>query len=349
MDATPYAFDVITAHHASGGTTALLATTAGQPFPRIMEAARNVADCIEKNAGCCDVLGLHIEGPYFSLSKMGCHVPEALHPPIEKEWRQWLALGRHFKHITVAPELPGALEMIAACAKAGVRVAAGHSEATYPQMMAAIDDGLSHVTHIYSVMSTIIKNGPHRIAGLLETTLLDDRLTAEIIADNCHVNPELARLAYKCKSLHQMALITDAMRGLHMPDGEYTFGGYDGTMAIVENGIAVDPERKGFASSTCTMADCVRNCSTVQRQSYEDALIRASLVPAEIAQVAGRKGTLAVGKDADVVVLSAGVRVEQTIVGGVVRYNRAEPPAILKESVERARTELPKLQKPARR
>ncbi|MGH7143567.1 MAG: N-acetylglucosamine-6-phosphate deacetylase [Planctomycetota bacterium] len=348
MDATPYAVDVITAHHAAGGTTAMLATTAGQPFHRILEAAHNVAACRKEGRGACELLGLHIEGPYFSLSKKGCHVPEALHPPRESEWRQLLDLGDVFKHITVAPELPGALELIEACAAAGVRVAAGHSEATYPQTMAAVERGLSHVTHLYSVMATIVKNGPHRIAGLLEATLLEDRLTTEIIADNYHVNPELARLAYKCKSLHQLALITDAMRGMGMPDGEYTFGGFDGTLAVVENGVAVDRERKGFASSTCTMADCVRNCCTKQGQSYEDALLRASLVPAQIAQVAGRKGRLAAGWDADVVVLGPEHRVETTISRGRVCYQRTAPPAILKESVERACVELPRLQRPAR-
>ncbi len=322
MDATPEAVATITAHHAAGGTTAMLATTAGHPGERILEALVNIARAVEERVGACEILGSHLEGPYFSQARRGCHLLDAMRNPQRAEWSRWLEPHLHVRHLTLAPELPGALELVSAGAAAGVTVAAGHSDASHDEVMRAVEAGLRHVTHLYSVMSTITKRGPDRVAGLLEATLLEDALTTELIADNRHVNPVLARLAYKCKGPGQLALVTDAMRGLGMPDGIYTFGGLDGTPARVENGVAVNLERTGYASSTATMADCVRHCCGVQGQSYEEALERATLTPARIARVDGRKGRLAPGMDADLVLLGPGVRVELTISRGEVAYDR---------------------------
>ena len=316
MDATAEAVETITARHAAGGTTAMLATTAAHPPDRILEAIQNTARAIEAGAGACEILGIHLEGPYFAPHRHGCHLAEAVRLPDPAQWRHWLEPGRHVRHLTLAPELPGAEELIRSAAAAGVTVAAGHSEATYDEVMAAARWGLSHVTHIYSVMSSIVKRGPRRIAGLLEAVLLEDGLTTEIIADNHHVDPVLARLAYKCKGPDRMALVTDAMRGVGMPDGVYAFGGLDGTEAIVEGGVAVNAARTGFASSTATMADCVRNCCGIQGRPYEEALERASRTPARIAGVQERKGTLAPGMDADIVLLGPGVEVRMTISRG---------------------------------
>ena len=161
--------------------------------------------------------------------------------------------------MTLAPEVPGALDLLGALRRRGAVGAAGHSEATEPEILAALDAGLSHATHLYCAMSTISKQGPRRIPGLLETALASDRLTTEVIADGHHLAPALLTIAARAKGAERLLLVTDAMRGAGMPDGVYAFGPPNGSPAIVEGGVARTPDNTGFASSTARTCDLVRN------------------------------------------------------------------------------------------
>ena len=192
--------------------------------------------------------------------------------------------------MTLAPEVPGALDLLGALRQRGAVGAAGHSDATEPEILAALDAGLSHATHLYCAMSTISKEGPRRIPGLLETALASDRLTTEVIADGHHLAPALLTIAARAKGAGRLLLVTDAMRGAGMPDGVYAFGPPNGTPAIVEGGVARTPDNTGFASSTARTCDLVRNMVTLAGCTLADAVRMASLTPCEALGLAGTQG-----------------------------------------------------------
>ncbi len=310
MDATEEAFDTIGRFHAAGGTTAYLPTTATEAPEAILAAIDMAARCRQQGIGGVEILGVHVEGPYMAPGKSGCHDPGFVRPPSREENRAYLDRAAIIRRITLAPEIPGVLEFIREAARRGIVPSGGHSNATLEETLRALDAGMSMITHLYSAMSTIVKRGPFRVPGMLEAALLDDRMGTELIADLRHVPRELLLLAMKAKAERTVCFVTDAMRGAGMPDGTYTFGSARGTPAVVEGGVARNLSNTGFASSTVRMIDLVRNGVEALGLTLEQAVRRASLVPALLAGVADRKGTLEPGKDADLVLLADGPRLE---------------------------------------
>ena len=327
MDATPEAARAVCRFHAAGGTTTLLATTAAAPRDELLAAQAAVAAVMADPAGSggAAIAGVHLEGPYFAPTKHGCHLPGQVRPPRPEEYLPLLeAYPGLVRWMTLAPELPGALDLIRALRRAGAVAAAGHTEATEPQILAALDAGLSHATHLYCAMSTITRDGPRRIPGLVETALASDRLTTEVIADGHHLAPTLLTIAARAKGPQRLLLVTDAMRGAGMPDGRYAFGPRHGTLAVVEGGVARTEDNSGFASSTVRTCDLVSNMARLAGCGLAAALEMASLTPARALGLDGRKGRLAPGYDADLVVLDAGpdgaLTVRATLAGGVAVY-----------------------------
>jgi N-acetylglucosamine-6-phosphate deacetylase len=321
MDASPEAVRTVCRFHASGGTTSLLATTASAPFADLMAALDVAARVRREGSDGAAILGVHLEGPYFAPSRHGCHLPGEVRPPRPEEYLPLLdAYPGLVRWMTLAPEVPGAHDLLAALRQRGAVGAAGHSEATEPDVFAALDAGLSHATHLYCAMSTISKQGPHRIPGLLETALASDRLTTEVIADGHHLAPALLTIAARAKGAQRLLLVTDAMRGAGMPDGVYAFGPPNGSPAIVEGGVARTPDNSGFASSTARTCDLVRNMVALAGCTLPDVLRMASLTPCEALGIAGRKGRVAPGYDADLVLLERDLSVRATVVGGEVVY-----------------------------
>ncbi len=316
MDATEEAFRLSGEYHAAGGTTSYLPSTATESPEAILACIDMAARCRDQQIGGVEILGVHVEGPYMAPKKHGCHDPGFVRLPSREENRAYLDRSSIIKRITLAPELPGVPDFIAEAARAGIIPSGGHSEATLDQTLAAMDRGMSMITHLYSAMSTIVKQGPYRVPGMLEAALLDDRLATELIADLKHVSKDLLRLAMKTKAEHSVCFVTDAMRGAGMPDGTYTFGSVRGTKAVVENGVARNLDNTGFASSTVRMIDLVRNAVRTLGLDLEAAARRASLVPAKILGLLHRKGTLEPGKDADLVLLSPDLEVRATLVRG---------------------------------
>lgn len=303
MDATLQDYCTIANYHATGGTTAWMPTTATDRHENVMAALKVIRQARQQKLTGPDILGAHAEGPYLTLNKCGCHDPQLVHPPRDDESNDYFDNIDIIARITIAPDLPGALPFIRQLAGKGVLVSGGHSEASYSLMMEAIDAGMRMITHMYCAMSSIIKSGPYRSGGMLETTLLDDRLSTELIVDGKHVPPELLRLTMKVKTAQAVCFTTDAMRGAGAPDGIYTFGGKNGTKAIVENGAARNLQNTGFASSTARMVDLVRVGVQTVGLTLEESVRRCSEVPATIAGVLDRKGSLTAGKDADIVLL----------------------------------------------
>ncbi len=322
MDATEEAFHTIGTWHAAGGTTAYLPTTSAEPLPSILACVDTAARCREQRIGGVAILGVHVEGPYFAPTKAGCHIPGHVREPSAAENRAYLDRAAIIRRMTIAPEIPGALAFMREASGLGIIASGGHSEASIDQTLAALDHGMSMITHLYCAMSTIVKRGPFRVAGMLEAALLDDRLATELIADLKHVSKDLLKLALKTKAEAAVCLVSDAMRGAGMPDGQYRFGSRAGTLVQVEDGVARNLQNTGFASSTVRMIDVVRNVAHTVGLGLEAAVRRASLIPATIAGIADRTGSLAVGKDADIVLLTETPRLEvrMTIARGEVIY-----------------------------
>jgi N-acetylglucosamine-6-phosphate deacetylase len=317
MDGTPDAVRTVCRFHAAGGTTGLLATTAAAPTAQLRNTLSVLAQVQREGTGGALILGAHLEGPYFSPAKHGCHLPAQIRPPRSEEYEPLLdAYPGLVRWVTLAPEVEGALDLIVTLRGRGIVAAAGHTEAAEPELRQAMAAGLRHATHLYCAMSTIQKDGPRRIPGLLEVALASDALSTEVIADGHHLAPTLLRIAVKAKGPERLLLVTDAMRGAGMPDGTYTFGPPDGSLAIVENGVARTPDNTGFASSTVQTCDLVRNMVELAGCSLSEAVQMASRTPAEALGLGHRKGRLRAGYDADVVLMDAGMRVRRTIVAG---------------------------------
>ncbi|HWR52315.1 MAG TPA: N-acetylglucosamine-6-phosphate deacetylase [Bryobacteraceae bacterium] len=317
MDADP---EPVFRYHSMHGTTALCPTTCAAPLDEILSAVDAVEHYRSGGEQFGRALGVHLEGPYFAATKKGCHLPEQVRPPEEREWRLLLERGG-VARMTLAPELPGAQPLIEALCRAGAVASAGHSEALYPEMMDAADWGVTHTTHIYCVMTDALNNrcrgtAAARHGGIVEAIYLDDRLTTEVIADGIHLTAELLRMPLKIKGCENVAIVTDALRGAGMPEGDYTFGPRHGLMATVKNREARVKGGVGLASSVCPMDEMVRITRDLTGCPLWQAVRMASLTPAEIIGCADELGSLAAGKRADVLIFDEDVRIAGVYLGG---------------------------------
>jgi N-acetylglucosamine-6-phosphate deacetylase len=320
MDATAADVETVFRYHAAHGTTSLCPTTATAPLDEILSALDGLARYRASDQRWGRALGAHIEGPYLAASKRGCHLPEHLRNPDDGEWRQILERGP-IASLTLAPELPGARELVEALHKQGANANAGHSEALYHEISESIAWGVNHVTHLYCAMTDAMNNRwrgtPHpRAAGIVEAVYLDDRLSSELITDGKHLSSEMLKLAYRNKGYEKLAIITDAMRGAGMPDGEYTFGPRHGMVAVVRGREARIPDGTALASSVYPMNEMVRVFRELVGCPLWEAVRMASLTPAEIVGAAGEVGSLAVGKRGDVILIDENVDVKATYLGG---------------------------------
>lgn len=317
MDATPEAFAEVCRFHASGGTTSLALTTVTATSQDI----RRVIDAVEawrrQPPAGARVLGVHIEGPYFSKEKPGAHHLALIRAPERAEWERWLAHAGAITQITLAPELPGALELIDAFSAAGIRVSGGHSDAWDEEAAAGFAHGMRQVTHTYNCMSTARRRGPYRIAGLLEFALGEPEILCELIADGRHVSPTLMRMLYHAKGPDGIALITDASAGAGLAEGEtFQLLHID---CLVRDGVGLTADGRALAGSTSTMIRCVRNVVQLVGVPLVEAVRMATLNPARALGLHERKGILAPGADADLVAFNDEFEVTRTLVGGVTQ------------------------------
>ena len=314
MDATAEDIRKIIRYHTQGGTTGLLATTASESHLNIMDAIQAL-DQIHPVTGA-KLLGIHIEGPYFNYNKKGCHLASAIRDPKPEDYLPMLEATDLIRVMTLAPEINGANQLIAELSHRGIVASCGHTNANYDQIQKACELGLQHSTHLYCAMSGIIKNGPQREGGVIESILLMDQLTTEVIADGKHLPPELLKLAVKCKGSNQLAVVTDAQRGAGMPDGIYAFGSKNGTKSIIKNGVATTPDKTGYASSTIQMNQTVRVMRDLADVPLVEATKMASLVPARIIGVDDQLGSIEVGKVADLILFDNNINVHKVIING---------------------------------
>jgi N-acetylglucosamine-6-phosphate deacetylase len=296
------------------GTTGYLVTTVAARHEELMRAVEDTIAAEEEDPFAAEILGLHIEGPYINLKFKGAQPESGIRDPNFDECAQLLdaAAGR-IKIMTIAPELPGGLEMIRTLARAGVAPSVGHSEADYDTALAAIEAGATRATHLFNAMSGV----HHRKPGLAAAALNEPGLCAEMICDGVHVNPRMVALAWKAKGRGGMTLVTDAAAAQGVGDGVFTLGGFPiqvrGPLCTLMDGVTI-------ASSVLTMNRAASNAISFTGMSLIDAAHTASLAPAEVCGVADRKGSIEVGKDADLAILNPDFSVSHTIRAGVVAY-----------------------------
>jgi N-acetylglucosamine-6-phosphate deacetylase len=320
MDATPGDIDAVMRYHSSHGTTSLCPTTASAPLAEILAAMDALACYRSAGNRFGRALGAHIEGPYLNPSKKGCHLADQVRNPRREEWEQILERGP-VASVTLAPELDGARDLIEALRARGATASAGHSEALFHEMREYAGWGVNHVTHLYCAMTDAMNNrwrltrNP-RAGGILEAVYLDERLTSELICDGRHLPSEMLRVALRMKGCEGLAIVTDAMRGAGMPDGEYTFGPRHGLMAVVREGEARVPDGTALASSVCPMNEMVRILRDLTGCQLWEAVRMATLTPATILRQADRLGSLAPGRFADILVFDGDVRISRVFVEG---------------------------------
>jgi N-acetylglucosamine-6-phosphate deacetylase len=304
IDGTLSAVKAAARHHCGRGTTTLLAATSTYPLNGILKALATLRKALRRDIrGAAAIEGAHLEGPFLGKREPGAQNAELILEPTPKNTKPVMEYADILKIVTLAPEANGALKFIRRLAAMGICVSIGHSGATYEEVAQAVEAGARHVTHLWSAMSTVKRVEARRFAGVLEAALERDDLTTEIIADGRHLPTSLMRLAYKAKGPEKLVLVSDAMRAAGMPEGTtYEIGG-EGQLALYEDGVGYTLDKKSFASSAISLDKAVRHLVQTVGISLMDTLTMASLTPARIAGVDDRKGSIAAGKDADLVIL----------------------------------------------
>jgi N-acetylglucosamine-6-phosphate deacetylase len=320
MEASAEAFDTICRHHAAGGTTGLCLTTIAAPLDRLLAVITAAREYRLAQPSGAQVLGVHIEGPYFSPEKRGAHLPSMIRLPDPAEWRQLLEHADVITQMTLAPELPGTLPLIEALALRGLIASVGHSDAWDEEVAAAFAHGLRHATHTFNCMSSSRRRGPYRAAGVLEFVLGEPEILCEAIADGRHVSPTLLTLLCRAKGADGIALITDATAGAGLPAESHFMLGE--IACVVRDEVALTEDGSALAGSTSTMIRGVRNMVELAGAPLVEAVRMASLNPARALRLDQRKGSIAPGMDADFVVLTPGLDVRETWVGGRAVFGR---------------------------
>ena len=299
MEASPEALDAIGNFLASRGTAAYLATTVTAPKDATLRALEGLAKLIAHKPEDAQAwpIGIHLEGPFLSHAKRGVHPPGLLlAPDIAFFDCMFDAAEGHVRLMTLAPELPGAVELAAHATAKGVRISVGHSDANLSETRAAIAAGASSATHTFNAMRAL----DHREPGILGAVLTTDKLYAELICDGIHTAPEMVRLWWRAKGPERAILITDAMSATGMPDGTYQLGGFDVEVAngrAMANGV--------LAGSVLTLDRALRNFVAFTGATVEQGLRLMTANPAAMTGFSDRAGMLAVGGPAHLVAVDA--------------------------------------------
>jgi N-acetylglucosamine-6-phosphate deacetylase len=322
MDGTESAFLKIAETHVRYGTTSMLPTTLSASPEELVQTLKAYDASNKKNLKGAQFLGMHLEGPYFAMSQRGAQDPRYIRDPDPREYEDILSRFTSIKRWSAAPELKGAIEFGRYLRSKGILAAVAHTDAIYEDVIVAFENGYTLATHLYSAMSGVTRKNAFRYAGVIESAYLIDEMDVEIIADGTHLPPPLLKLVYKIKGAGRTALITDAMRAAGMPPGESMLGSlHNGLKVIVEDDVAKLPDRSSFAGSVATADRLVRNMIFKAEVPLTDAIRMITSTPARILGVQDKKGSLAPGKDADIIIFDDDIRIEKTIVHGKVVYS----------------------------
>jgi N-acetylglucosamine-6-phosphate deacetylase len=311
---TAEAFASITEENVTRGITSLLVTISTAPIPDLVKCLEFSRQWMHGPHEGSQVLGVHLEGPYFNMAQKGAQDPKNIRTP--DDGTPDILLEHHdvMRIMTYAPELPGALELTARLARLGIVPAAGHSSAKDEDVLAAMEVGLRHIIHVWSGQSSTVREGPWRKPGLLEATLVFDGLTVEMIADNKHLPPTLMKLAYKCIGADRLCIVSDATSGAGMPEGaRFRMGEME---YEVHDGVGMMFDRTAFAGSTTLVNQMVPILTDAVGIPLVEAVRMATLTPARVIGLDDRKGSLEAGKDADLAVFEDDFTAWRTMIGG---------------------------------
>ena len=321
MDATVEAYLGAAETHAKFGTTSLLPTTLTSTTDELIKTFAVYKQAVKENTKGARFLGLHLEGPYFAYNQRGAQDPKYLRDPKPDEYNMILETSDDIVRWSLAPELDGALDFGKVLTEKNILPSIAHSDAIYEEVVEAYEAGFTHITHLYSAMSTITRRNAFRYAGIVEAAYLIDDMTVEIIADGVHLPKSLLQFVYKFKGSDKIALCTDSMRGAGMPDGGSILGSLDkGQKVIIEDGVAKLLDRTAFAGSVATADRLVRTMIDVAGVSMVESVKMMTLTPARIMKIEDRKGSIEIGKDADFTIFDEDINILYTIIDGKVIY-----------------------------
>jgi len=311
MECNDSALSAIQRAMAKHGVSSYLPTTVSAPEDRLLRALEHLGKAVSRNdnhAGSRPI-GIHLEGPFISHAKRGVHPPESLMQPSTQQFdRFWQASAGTLRMLTIAPELPGAVETIQAARRLGVHASLGHSNATTAEAQQGIAAGADHATHTFNAMRAL----DHREPGILGVALTHDRLTADIIADGVHVDPSMVKLFLAAKGPERAILITDAISATGMGDGRYKLG----ALEVEVKGSRCDYQGK-LAGSVLTMDRAVRNTMSFAGWTLQQSVRLATSNPGRRLGIADQKGTIIPGADADLVILTPAGELVQTFIAGI--------------------------------
>ncbi len=321
MDGTVAAFLGAAEMHARHGTTTLLPTTLTSSQEELRHTLSVFREASAKNTCGSHMQGMHLEGPYFSKNQLGAQDPKFIHDPDPAEYEPITRESKDIIRWSAAPELKGAMEFGRFMRMNGILPSIAHTDAIYEEVMEAFENGFTHMTHLYSAMSGVSRRNAFRFAGVIESAFLIEEMTVEIIADGVHLPQSLLQLIYKSKGAGRIALITDSMRAAGMPEGTSILGSLKaGQTVLIEDGVAKMPDRKAFAGSVATADRLVRTMVQLAGVNLPEAIQMMTATPAKICGIFSQKGSLTIGKQADMVIFDQDIHITKTIIKGNIIY-----------------------------
>lgn len=318
MESTVDAFSNALRFHTDSGTTTVVPTSCTAPKNEITAFLEFAKEYIASpKEGLARVVGVHLEGPYLSVRNKGAQNPNYLATPSKDDYSYMLAYKNIIKTVTISPELDGADKMARELSGEGITVSGGHDDGIYPEFVPTLDAGMSHLTHLYCAMSELRFKDGVRNVGLREYALIEDRLTAELIADNKHIIKELGLMIYKAKGSDKLAVVSDSLSAAGMPqDGRtYKIGAGENAQRIVAADGVARTEAGIFAGSITPVSKMVKNL-TEWGIPLVEAVKMGTLIPARVIREDSRIGSIEVGKLADICIVDNDFNVVNVIIDG---------------------------------
>jgi len=314
LDATPEALEAISRTCARFGVTGFLATTVFKPNQDNQHLAL-AAEYVGRDLGGANLLGIHLEGPFISLEKRGMIQPGCICPPSEPIFDeiQNITAG-HLRMMTIAPELPESLQMIRSLVESGTIASFGHSNATYEQTLDGFDAGISHVTHLFNAMASI----HHRSPGPLVAIFQSEHITAQVITDGVHIHPAVLNFTFEKLGPERTIPITDGMQAIGLGDGMFIYNGIE-----YESKAGAARYKDGTLIGTAIgLSQILERFTTFTGCPLDTAIRMVTQNPAGLLGLENKKGSIAVGKDADLILIDDNLSVHTTIVSGKIVFER---------------------------
>ena len=318
MDCTDEAFEAALSFHLDNGTTSILPTSCTAPTESILSFINFTRNYMKAGKLRDVVIGAHLEGPYLSVRNRGAQKLEELKVPKENDYSYIIVNADVIKNVTISPELSGAAKMAEDLSRVGILTSGGHDDGIYPEFLPAIESGLSHLTHHYCAMSELRFKDGKRNVGLREWGLVDDRLTLELIADNRHIPPELARLIVKAKGADKICVVSDSLRCAGQPKDErlYKLGSDENAQLVkIGDSVATTADGEKYAGSITPVRKMVKNLIDAGIPLI-DAVKMGTLTPAKIIGIEKSVGSVEVGKRANLCILDESFNAHRVFLDG---------------------------------